>query len=219
MIADGTLTLVAAYDFHRNGLNKDDAKRAVEEVLAQVLGGPYSFVCITQDEVKAVPAPAPRPARDDVPAAPLSPVVAVKSSPPPAPDMPSDEPPWDFDAPAPDYDPEPPRAAPSPAPRPQARLDNGASAGDGPPRALVATADERYITAVRNIFNAVEIQTDGALPVARRGATEGQRQGDELANPRDIGIRVYLCGGEYLTPRPPLHSLRCGSGAREGVTL
>ena len=78
--------------------------------------------------------------------------------------MPPDEPPWDYDAPAPDYDPEPRRSAPDPAPRPQARLDNGASTGDSPPRALVATADERYITAVRNIFNAVEIQTDRAIP-------------------------------------------------------
>jgi hypothetical protein len=164
MIADGTLTLVAAYDFHRNGLNKDDAKRAVEEVLAQVLGGPFSLVCITQDEVKTLPTPVPRPVRDDPPPAPPAPVIAVKPPPPPPPDMPPDEPPWDFDAPAPDYDPEPRRAAPDLAPRPQARLDNGAGAGDSPPRALVATADERYITAVRNIFNAVEIQTDGALP-------------------------------------------------------
>ena len=61
MVSEGTLTLVAAYEFHRTGLNKEDTKRVIEEVLAQVLNGPYSLACITQAEVRTTPCPRRQP--------------------------------------------------------------------------------------------------------------------------------------------------------------
>jgi DNA polymerase-3 subunit gamma/tau len=177
MVTDGTVTLVAAYDFHRNGLNKDDTKRVIEEVLAQVLNGPYSLACITQAEVASMPAPSaapapPRTLREAPPAvivavtAPPAPIAAPapKAAPTPAPTTPTepemsdDEPPWDMQPPEPEVMPETRRSAPGPAPRPtpQARRESE------PPRAEYAppsaVADDRYITAIKNIFNAVEVK-------------------------------------------------------------
>jgi len=173
MVAEGTLTLVAAYDFHRNGLNKDDTKRVIEEVLAQVLNGPYSLACITQAEVATMPAPSPSPApprtlREASPAATVTviaatpaPIAPPQAAPPPPtePEMSADEPPWDMQPPEPEVMPETRRStAASPSrPQPQARRESE------PPRAefsapAAAAADDRYITAIKNIFNAVEVK-------------------------------------------------------------
>ena len=173
MVAEGTLTLVAAYDFHRNGLNKDDTKRVIEEVLAQVLNGPYSLACITQAEVATMPAPSPSPApprtlREAPPAATVTviaatpaPIAPPQAAPPPPtePEMSADEPPWDMQPPEPEVMPETRRStAASPSrPQPQARRESE------PPRAefsapAAAAADDRYITAIKNIFNAVEVK-------------------------------------------------------------
>ena len=166
-----TLTLVAAYDFHRDGLNKDDTRKVIEEVIAQVLGHPYRLHCVNQEEARAMPAAsfAPPPPEPAVAAAPLPAPVA----PPPAPVAPArtvpdeEPPPWSESATA--QTPPPQRVAQSegaaqPAPaqpaaptRPQAHHIRE----DAPPATPVAV-DERYINAIKNLFNAVEIQPDGA---------------------------------------------------------
>ena len=71
-----TLTLVAAYDFHRDGLNKDDTRKVIEEVIAQVLGNPYRLHCVNQEEARAMPAAS---------FAPPAPAPEVAAPPPPVP--------------------------------------------------------------------------------------------------------------------------------------
>jgi DNA polymerase-3 subunit gamma/tau len=162
-IGDGTLTLVAVYDFHHKKLNEDDTKRVLEEVVAQVLGGPYRVVSITRAEVADTPAAVPPLASAPAPAPvappreqPSAPVVAVAPSSPP-PDGPPDEPPWDLEPPAQEVYPETPSTAPVLPVRPQARAAESPAALREATRSA-GLADERYIMAVRNIFNAVEVK-------------------------------------------------------------
>jgi len=172
-IGDGTLTLVAVYDFHQKKINEDDTKRALEEVVAQVLGGPYQLLAITRAEIGDAPASAPAltsspaPAAPPVPApvappreqvqSPVAVAVAVAPAPPSEPTGPPDEPPWDLEPPAEEIYPETQRGAPLTPGRPQARVTETSVApreSVGPP----GLVDERYIMAVRNIFNAVEVK-------------------------------------------------------------
>jgi DNA polymerase III subunit gamma/tau len=147
-VHDGVLTLIATYPFHRDKLNQDDCRAIVEEVIAQVLGGPYHLSCVTQEELggSAPPTITPAPAGDAATSAPApAPLANRVADEPPAPV--ADEPPWDF--------------ADQPAERraPPRRTENGAkppvqaSAPAGTPG-----ADERYLNAVRNIFNAIEVK-------------------------------------------------------------
>lgn len=155
-IADGTLTLVAVYDFHRNKLNEDEAKRVIEEVVAQVLGGPHRLICITRAEITDQPAPLP--VREQI--APAVPVGAVEPAPPPAvpprqhPESLPDEPPWDLEPPAPESYPETP-VAPQ---RPQARVTEQQAPAYEVMRPAAVLADDGYIKMVRNILNAVELK-------------------------------------------------------------
>jgi len=171
-IGDGTLTLVAVYDFHQKKINEDDTKRVLEEVVAQVLGDPYQLLAITRVELGDAPAPvsAPAPAPAPPPAPAPAPVAvapprapqpspsAVAPPPPLAPPAgPPDEPPWDLEPPSEEVYPETQRGAPTPPGRPQARA---AEAPHVPREAqrLTGLADERYIMAVKNIFNAAEVK-------------------------------------------------------------
>ena len=172
-IGDGTLTLVAVYDFHHKKLNEDDTKRVIEEVVAQVLGRPYQLLAITRAEAGdapvsspaliSSPAPSPSPASVSAPA-PMTPpreqqptpVAAVAPAPPPPAGSP-DEPPWDLEPPAEEIYPETKRSAPPPPARPQARVTETPVAPREANRPT-GLADERYLMAVRNIFNAVEVK-------------------------------------------------------------
>jgi hypothetical protein len=175
-----TLTLVAAYDFHRDGLNKDDTRKVIEEVVAQVLGRPYRVRCVNQEEARGL-GPAPTPVAPNPP--PVAPTVGAVPDPSPAPaptaNLPApvlsgaaDElPPWS----EPESAPAPPpvqavratETAPAPAPtRPQAHHVRETAI----PAASVGV-DERYFSALRNLFNAEEIRTEGGeFPRPRQGA-------------------------------------------------
>ena len=86
--------------------------------------------------------------------------------------MSDDEPPWDMQPPEPEFMPETRRSAPGPSPRPttQARGESEPPRAEySPPSA--AAADDRYITAIKNIFNAVEVKHRARLLVEQRGAT------------------------------------------------
>jgi hypothetical protein len=165
-IDDETLTLVAAYDFHRDGLNKDDTRKVIEEVITQVLGRPYRVRCVNQSEAQEM---GPGLASVPTAAAPVAPapIAAVPAPPTPAPSGPTppitaddEPPPWSESEPAPA--PPPVRAArttesaPDPAPtRPQAHHIRETAAP-----AVPAGVDERYISALRNLFNAEEIRSE-----------------------------------------------------------
>lgn len=154
-VGDGTLTLVSVYDFHHKKLNEGETKRVIEEVVAQVLGGPYQILAITRAEVGDAPAPPPVPVAPprEQPSSP----VAVVPAPPPLPNGPPDEPPWDLEPPSEEFHPETKRSTSTSSGRPQARVAEAPVAPREAPHPT-GPADERYIMAVRNIFNAVEVK-------------------------------------------------------------
>ncbi|HET8632133.1 MAG TPA: DNA polymerase III subunit gamma/tau [Thermomicrobiales bacterium] len=135
-VTDDQVTLVASYEFHRNKLNEDDARRTVEEVIARLFGAPYRVVCLSREEAAALGPPA---------------------NPPPGPR------------------PDGAGVVPLP-PAPRRVRENGNVGGIGPAREARAPAadpadghtagssgsaddeDERFLGAVRNMFNAVEIK-------------------------------------------------------------
>jgi DNA polymerase-3 subunit gamma/tau len=173
-IDDETLTLAAPYDFHRDRINKDDARKVIEEVVAQILGRPYHVRCVNQEEARSLgPAPAsvaptpppPSPPGAAAPAPPPMPAPTM-SAPTPSP-VADDPPPWSDPEPVPTPAVQPGHATevtPVPAPtRPQAHHIRETAAS--PARAGV---DERYISALRNLFNAEEIRVEGGqLPRLR----------------------------------------------------
>ncbi|MGN6812948.1 MAG: DNA polymerase III subunit gamma/tau [Thermomicrobiales bacterium] len=147
-VHDGVLTLVATYPFHRDKLNQEDCRAIVEEVIAQVFGAPYRLACVTQEDLgdSAPPTAAPAQAGMVATTAPVpAPVANRVDNEPPAPA--DDEPPWEPGEPPIEHRPAPRRAANGARPPVQAS-------------ALANTpgADERYLNAVRNIFNAIEVK-------------------------------------------------------------
>jgi hypothetical protein len=161
------LTLVAAYDFHRDGLNKEDTRKVIEEVVAQVLGRPYRVHCVNQEEARNL-GPAPVPAAPVAAATPApAPIAPGRPAPAPA-ASPEEPPPWSAPEPAPASPPvqatRPAGQAPAAAPsRPQAHhvRETPVPAADG-------GGTERYIGALRNIFTVEEIQPgNGELPRPR----------------------------------------------------
>jgi chromosomal replication initiation ATPase DnaA len=173
-IDDETLTLMAAYDFHRDGLNKDDTRKVIEEVVGQVLGRPYHVRCVNQEEARSL---SPAPAQVAPIAPPVAPTVAAAPAPPPAPSPPVPTPNVAADGPPPWSDPDsapaPPtqtvratETAPAPAPtRPQAHHIRETAM----PAARTGV-DERYIGALRNLFNAEEMRSEsGEFPRPGQG--------------------------------------------------
>lgn len=170
LTADETAAVkrLAHYDFHRTSLSKDDAKQLIEEVLAQVLGGPYTLVCIIEAEKNDYPDPntvvafTPRPHAATMPAPPTAtdepPVAANHTAAAPSASAapPDDAPPWD-DTPAPA--PAPPRATRQTGAHNAAAPEQEPASPPTPEASARPTSpDERYITAVKNIFSAVEIK-------------------------------------------------------------
>lgn len=148
----GTLILVAEHDFHRKKLNEDNARGVLTEVLAEVLGSPYQITCLSREEAAGRPRLAP------IASAMPRPTPTVREEPA---FVPAD---WDEPAPAgpaaPRHETAPPTSSASVAPRQNGRDDAPAhdSRQISPPSAQASAIDERYLNAVRNIFNAVEIK-------------------------------------------------------------
>ena len=162
-IDDETLTLVAAYDFHRDGLNKDDTRKVIEEVVTAVLGHPYRVRCVNQEEARSLgPVPAPV-----APAPPVAPPLAAVPAPQPVAPSPApavvadDSPPWSDPEPAPAPPPVQPTRAAETAPAPAQTRPQAHHIREAATPAANAGVDERYISALRNLFNAQEIRAEG----------------------------------------------------------
>lgn len=139
-IADGQLTLVASYEFHRNKLNDEQARATIEAVLARLVGGPLRVSCLSREEAGNAQVTTPA---TSAPAGPT----ALQA----APRAPEDDvPPWDDRPPAE----HPNGAAVVALPAIAARVERATSTREP------AVADERYLNALRNIFNAVEIKNE-----------------------------------------------------------
>ncbi|HEX5503775.1 MAG TPA: DNA polymerase III subunit gamma/tau [Thermomicrobiales bacterium] len=128
-VADGQLTLVASYEFHRNKLNEDDTRRTVEEVVARIFGAPYRVVCLNRDEAAALG-----------PAAGAPPAGAGGGEAPPAPRVVREN-----------------GNVSAIGPAREARAAGGApAAGRAAAPGAPDDEDERFLGALRNMFNAVE---------------------------------------------------------------
>ena len=81
------VVLVSPYEFHRNKLNEDGARRVVEESLGRHIGGSYRITCLAPDEARAVAGAAPvsSPAAAAAPSGNGEVMAAVANEPPPSP--------------------------------------------------------------------------------------------------------------------------------------
>ncbi len=52
-IRDGQIILVSPYEFHRNKLNEDGARRAVEDVIARYMGSSFQVVCVDPEDARS----------------------------------------------------------------------------------------------------------------------------------------------------------------------
>jgi len=90
------VTLVSAYEFHRNRLNTDEVRSVVEDVITRLTGQPVAITCIMRgDEPPDVPSPPPAPDGAPAPAGPptdAAPVVTAAPTPPARPDDAADVP-------------------------------------------------------------------------------------------------------------------------------
>ncbi|MGA7672122.1 MAG: DNA polymerase III subunit gamma/tau [Nitrolancea sp.] len=52
-VRDDQIILVSPYEFHRNKLNEDSARRAVEDVIARYMGATFHVVCVDPDDARS----------------------------------------------------------------------------------------------------------------------------------------------------------------------
>ncbi len=52
-IRDDQIILVSPYEFHRNKLNEDGARRAVEDVIARYMGSTFQVICVDPDDARS----------------------------------------------------------------------------------------------------------------------------------------------------------------------
>jgi DNA polymerase-3 subunit gamma/tau len=91
VVRETEVVLVSPYEFHRNKLNEDGARRVVEDVISRHMGGAYQLICVdpsdsrSQVRPSAVPASEPT-ATNGVHNEPEAPALAPASDPAPAED-------------------------------------------------------------------------------------------------------------------------------------
>ncbi len=52
-VRDDQIILVSPYEFHRNKLNEDNARRAVEDVIARYMGSTFQVICVDPDDARS----------------------------------------------------------------------------------------------------------------------------------------------------------------------
>ncbi len=52
-IRDDQIVLVSPYEFHRNKLNEDGARRVVEDVIARYMGSTFHLICVDPDDARS----------------------------------------------------------------------------------------------------------------------------------------------------------------------
>ncbi|CAA9550009.1 MAG: hypothetical protein AVDCRST_MAG73-2780, partial [uncultured Thermomicrobiales bacterium] len=67
-VQNGQVTLVAAYEFHRNRLNADEVRTVVEDTIGRLAGVPVRVTCVLRTDVAPPAAPRPSPAVAEPPA-------------------------------------------------------------------------------------------------------------------------------------------------------
>ncbi len=94
VIRDDQVVLVSPYEFHRNKLNEDNARRIVEDVIARYMGTTLQLVCVDPEDrlAQARPAPAASTTTIDPPASNGNGVGHSEPEPEPPPRDPLDDP-------------------------------------------------------------------------------------------------------------------------------
>ncbi|MGN6483447.1 MAG: hypothetical protein ACTHMX_03510, partial [Thermomicrobiales bacterium] len=149
-VAGDTLVLVSPYEFHRNKVNSDEARAIVEDVIQRRLNRRMTVTCVTREEAQAMiakrsPSAAPTPIAE--PAAP-----PVSPSPTSAPER-NTKPPVTAESASP-VNAEPARPASAASDEPLATRPEDAKTPFDP------ELDEKRLNAVRNIFDAEDIDED-----------------------------------------------------------
>ena len=158
-VAGDTLVLVSPYEFHRNKVNSDEARAIVEDVIQRRLNRRMTVTCVTREEAQAMIAQR----------GPSRPAPAPPSIPDPAPATSPDAHPERASAAADrrtvadgieaapsrtSVPPEPPRATTATSPEPAAARPEDAETPFDP------ELDEKRLNAVRNIFDAEDVEED-----------------------------------------------------------
>ncbi|MGN6032316.1 MAG: DNA polymerase III subunit gamma/tau [Thermomicrobiales bacterium] len=149
-VAGDTLVLVSPYEFHRNKVNSDEARAIVEDVIQRRLNRRLTVTCVTREEAQAMiakRAPSATPTPIAEPAAP-----PVSPSPTPAPER-NTKPPVTAESASP-VNAEPARPASAASDEPLATRPDDAKTPFDP------ELDEKRLNAVRNIFDAEDIDED-----------------------------------------------------------
>jgi DNA polymerase-3 subunit gamma/tau len=53
VVRDSEIVLVSPYEFHRNKLNEDGARRVVEDVISRYMGSPYRLICVDPNDSRS----------------------------------------------------------------------------------------------------------------------------------------------------------------------
>ncbi len=64
IVRDDQVVLVSPYEFHRNKLNEDSARRVVEDVISRYMGAAFRLICVDPDDARTQVRPANTPAVD-----------------------------------------------------------------------------------------------------------------------------------------------------------
>ena len=54
-VQGSTLTLAAAYEFHRKRMSDDDVRRVVEEAISRIVGQPVAITCVLRGDIGGQP--------------------------------------------------------------------------------------------------------------------------------------------------------------------
>ena len=53
VVRETEVVLVSPYEFHRNKLNEDGARRVVEDVISRYMGGTYQLICVDPNDSRS----------------------------------------------------------------------------------------------------------------------------------------------------------------------
>jgi DNA polymerase-3 subunit gamma/tau len=53
VVRDTEIVLVSPYEFHRNKLNEDGARRVIEDVIARYMGRTYQMICVDASDSRS----------------------------------------------------------------------------------------------------------------------------------------------------------------------
>jgi len=152
-IAGDVLVLVSPYEFHRNKVNSDEARTIVEDVLIRRLGQRLTVTCVTREDAQAMIAkrsPSPTAATPMPLSSTEAPATVSALQPTQAKTADRQEPAREAVT----------QASSDPGQLPAPRAEESTTSETAAPSPFAPDLDETRITAVRNIFDAEDLDED-----------------------------------------------------------